>query len=261
MEQRHSSSSRKAAAARINGRKGGTKNPEVSKWNSLGHALTAVKLGVLEGKHLPEYGDYVALRAELVRLLSPVSPLDLLAIEKFTIDAWRVRRAFRYELSATEQPDAGMSAPGMPTLLRYLQLANRQFDASYARILEMCERKKIPAAAQLAVMVACNLGDEQQAASHSAAADAFPQLAPVSVEPLTTPTTGQPEGAGKGEPPAESPLQAASSSAHPSDPGDGAPEERDDWAAAAEGGQPAPSAAVSSTPAREDEQSENHGTG
>jgi hypothetical protein len=124
------------------------------------------------------------------------------------------------------------------------------------------DRSPTPAAAQLAVVVACNLGDEQQAASHSAAADAFPQLAPVSVEPLaTTPTTGQPKGARKGEPPAESPLQADSSSTHPSDPGDGAPEERDDWAAAAEGGQPAPSAAVSSTPAREDEQSENHGTG
>jgi hypothetical protein len=106
--------------------------------------------------------EYAALHAQLVRLLSPLSVQDLIAIEKFIIDAWRLRRAFRFELSATENPDAGMSSPGMPNLLRYMNSANRQFDQSYARIKEICERKRASAAAQLAVAAARVIGGNQQ---------------------------------------------------------------------------------------------------
>src|ERR1700693_2484474 len=77
-----SSTPRKAAAARVNGRKGGTKSPDISRWNDLTHACSAHKLSITEGQHLPEYGLYAALHAELIKSLGPgpISVEDRIAV-------------------------------------------------------------------------------------------------------------------------------------------------------------------------------------
>jgi hypothetical protein len=252
MEKPNSSTPKKAAAARANGRKGGTKNPDISRWNAVRHALNA-RLGIREGKHLPEYGEYAALHTQLVRLLSPLSVEDLIAIDKFIVDAWRLRRAFRFEVSATEKPDADMLSPGMPNLLRYLNSANRQFAESYARIKEICERKQTSAGAQLAAAVR-DFGVDQLTSSQPAAADTSPQSASESVEPLdTTPATGDAKDALEGEEPRHSALPVPSAF---SERGNGAGDTPHEAVqpAAAEAATPAPShAAVSWTKPGEDE--------
>ena len=180
MKKTNSSTPAKAAAARDNGRKGGTKSPKISRFNAVGHALNTKKLSILEGRHLPEYGEYASLHAELTRMLSPLTVADSVAIDKFIADAWRLRRAYRFELSATEKTDAGMLCPGMPNLLRYLNSANRQFADSYARIKEICKEKNVLAAAQLASAASRDLDGDRP--SQPDATDALSPTSPVSVE-------------------------------------------------------------------------------
>ncbi len=132
----------KAASARINGRKGGTKSPHISRWNSLKHAGTAGRLSIIEGRHLPESGEFVSMRDQLIEELARLGPLtleDLVAIDKAIVDIWRWRRAFRHELLETEQAGA-MGRPSVPTVLRYIHLADRQLTASLARIAAIRER-------------------------------------------------------------------------------------------------------------------------
>ena len=217
MENSRPSSPRKAAAARKNGNLGGTKNPDRSRWGALHHCLNAKKLTILEGKHLAEYGEYAALHAALVKALSPCSIAEFIVIEKFIADAWRLRRAFRFELSATEKPDAGMSSAGMPNLLRYMNSANRQFDESYERIKEICAHKHTSAATHLAAAVAHARGGEELTPCESTAADGLPQTASVNVEPLdSTPSTCNPENGLERQQPTHGVLPATSA-----DPGNG----------------------------------------
>jgi len=189
MEPRHSSSSRKAAAARTNGRKGGTKSPEVSRWNALRHSLNTTKLSILEGKHLPEYGECVALLTELVESLGP-GPLlveDRLIIDKYICDAWRLRRAFRRELSETEKPD-GMLSPEMVNVLRYTAVAQRAFEKSYAQIKEIRKNRGVNVSRAAAAAIDAD-GNEEPAPEPRAAVS---NTSTASVEPprkpLVTPT-------------------------------------------------------------------------
>jgi len=210
MKDKNSSTARKAAAARENGRKGGTKSPDRSRWNAVRHALNAITLTIHEGDHLPEYPQFVALHAELVKLLSPVSVLELIAIDKFVADLWRLHRAFRFELSETEKRDNGMLSPGIANVLRYLNSANRQFAESYARIMEICERKKTSAAAQLAAAATRDFGGDQLTPSQPAAADALPKTAAVNVESLdSAPIQCNPEDGGESEQPTSPPSASA----------------------------------------------------
>ena len=253
MKKPTSSTPRKAAAARENGRKGGTKNPDISRWNALRHALNA-RLGIHDGKHLPEYGVYAALHAQVVKLLSPLSILDLITINKFIADLWRLHRAFRFELSETEKPGNGMLSPGMHNLLRYSNSANRQFAESYARILELSQRKQTVAAAQLAAAAASDLDGGQQTPSKPAAAPASPQTASVIVGPFdTAPIRCKREDEIEREQPTQSapPAIQPSASAHPGDPDDGIPDEVIRSAAAAE--------ATPSTAAGEEEKGDSPG--
>jgi hypothetical protein len=264
MKKPNSSTPRKAAAARANGRKGrGPKNSNFSRWNALGHALTAVRLGILEGNHLPEYGVYAALHAQLVRLLSPLSVEDLIAIDKFIVDAWRLRRAFRFELSETEKPDNGMVSPGMSNILRYSNSANRQFAESYARIKEICKRKQASTAAQLAAAAARDLDGEQEPPSQPAAVPALPQAAAVNVESLDSASIKcNPEDEVECEQPTQSasPTTTPSASAQHGDARHGTPEEDVHPAAAAEAAQSAPSpTAASSTMVSEEGESPGEG--
>jgi hypothetical protein len=268
MEKSNSSTPRKAAAARENGRKGGTKNPDISRWNAVQHGLTAKNLTIHEGRHLAEYEQFARMRSELLQDLASLGPLsveDYVAVDKFVADAWRLVRAYRFELCETEKLDNGMLSPAMATLLRYITLANRQLAESFARVQEIRQRKEA-AAAKLAAAATRDGRADEQTASEPAAVDTVSQTATMSAEPLdTAPTSSHLEGAGQGEPPAESPLQttAASASPHPGDPAGDTPEEAVQSAAAAEAAQPAPSpAAVSSTAANEEEQkSESPGEG
>jgi hypothetical protein len=264
MEKPNSSTPRKAAAARANGRKGGTKSPDISRWNALRHALNA-RLGIHEGKHLPEYGVYATLHAQLVELLGPPSILDLITINQFIVDLWRLHRAFRFELSETEKPGNGMLSPGMHNLLRYSNSANRQFAESYARIMEICERKQTSAAAQLAAAAACDLDGRQQTRSQPTAAPASPQTASVIVEPFdSAPIRCNPEdGGGREQPaPATSPAITPSASAQPGDARHNPPEEAVPSAAVAEAAQAAPGpAAVGATNSEEEQKSGDPGQG
>lgn len=144
MEKRDSPTSRKAAAARANGRKGGTKSPDISRWNAVKHALTASKLTIREGRHLLEYGDFAAMHAQLVKELRPSTIDEAVSIDKYVTDAWRLARAFRFELSATEKAN-GFLSPAMANILRYMSTAERQYQASSARIQEIRERKQAAA--------------------------------------------------------------------------------------------------------------------
>jgi hypothetical protein len=169
MKNSNSSTPLKAAAARANGRKGGTKSPDISRWNAHRHGLNAKKLVIAEGRHLPEYGDYSALHAELVHELRPSSPEEFIAIDIHAACVWRLRRAYRFELSLTERPDAGMSSAGMPNFLRYMTLANRQYAESHLRIEEMRKRKRVSPAAPLVVAGGRDLGKLQHTPSVPAA--------------------------------------------------------------------------------------------
>jgi hypothetical protein len=144
MSRKNPSSPAKVAAARANGRKGGTKNPRISRFNALRHGLNAKKISILEGKHLPEYPVYVDLLHCLADALHPLSILEMTAVEMFVIVLWRTRRGLRFDLSITEKgDDHGMSAPGMPNLLRYLNSANRHYAECYDRVDEICRRKQV----------------------------------------------------------------------------------------------------------------------
>lgn len=210
------STPKKAAAAREHGKLGGTKNPDRSRWGALHHCLNAKKLTILEGKHLPEHGEYAALHAALVKALSPCSIAEFIVIEKFVTDTWRLRRTFRFELSATEKPDADMSSAGMPNLLRYMNSANRQFAESYERIKEICERKHASAATHQAA-AAHALSGEEPTPCESTAADGLPQTASVNPEPLdNTPSTCNPENGLERQKPTHGVLPATSA-----DPGNG----------------------------------------
>ena len=155
----------------------------------------------------------------------PISVEDLIAVDKAITDAWRLQRSFRFELSETEKLDNGMLSPAMANVLRYVNLAARQFDKSHARIKEIREQKQASALAQPAAAAAQDLGSDQQTPSHPAAADAFPHTAPITVHS---------EDALEGEEPRQSALPAPSAS---SDPGNGSgdtPEEAVHAGAAAE---------------------------
>jgi hypothetical protein len=248
MKKPNSSTPRKAAAARVNGRKGGTKSPDISRWNALTHACSAKKLSITEGKYLPEYGVYAALHAKLIKSLGPgpISVEDLIAVDKAITDAWRLQRSFRFELSETEKLDNGMLSPAMANVLRYVNLAARQFDKSHARIKEIREQKQASALAQPAAAAAQDLGSDQQTPSRPAAADAFPHTAPITVHS---------EDALEGEEPRQSALPAPSASSEPGNGAGDTPHEAVHSAAAAKAAQPAQSsAAVSSTTAIEEEQ-------
>ena len=258
---------RKAAAARANGRKGrGPLTFNYTRWNALRHALNA-RLSIIEGRHLPEYGEYAAMHAELIKSLGP-GPLfveDLIAADKLIGDAWRQRRAFRFELSESEKPDNGMLSPAMANLLRYSNLANRQLAESLARVEQIRQRKEA-AARKLAAAAVDDVRGDEQTTSDPAAVDMVSQTLPVSAEPLdTTPATSRRADAVEGEQPQESttPTTMISASADPGNPSEGTAEEAAHCAAPAEAAQPAPSpAAGSSTTASEEEQkSESPGEG
>jgi len=255
MEPRHSSSSRKAAAARTNGRKGGTKSPEVSRWNALRHSLNTTKLSILEGKHLPEYGECVALLTELVESLGP-GPLlveDRLIIDKYICDAWRLRRALRRELSETEKPD-GMLSPGMVNVLRYTAVAQRAFEKSYAQIKEIRKNRGVNVSRAAAAAIDAD-GNEEPAPEPRAAVS---NTSTASVEGFaTTQTSGHPDREAKPEESSQAPLSAAPTPApvHPDANNDGIPQDAVHSAAVSEAAQSAPRPpAASVTDASEEEQ-------
>lgn len=237
MKEPNSSTPRKAAAARVNGRKGGTKSPDISRWNALTHACSAKKLSITEGKHLPEYGVYAALHAELIKSLGPgpMSVEDRIAVDKAITDAWRLQRSFRFELSETEKPDNGMLSPAMANVLRYMNVANRQVAESWERIKKIREQRQAAAPARPAAAAAQDLVRDQQTPSEPPAAATSLQTTPESLEPLdTTPTTGHSEDALEGEEPRHSALPVPSASSEPGNGAGGTPEEAVHAGAAAE---------------------------
>ena len=194
MNEPSSSSPRKAAAARINGRKGGTKSPDRSRWNALKHGLNS-KLSLLEAKHLPEYGEIAALHNVLVRFLEPLSLVELVIVDYFVVATMRLRRALRFELSVTEKAENGMMSDAMPSLLRYLSWSHRVFEKSLARILEICEKRKVSAAAQVSTAVDQFMAGEEslsQELAVAASADSESvNLEPLDRAPFEDPSQGQ----------------------------------------------------------------------
>jgi hypothetical protein len=134
----------KSQASRNNGRK--SKGPKtargksISRWNSLKHGLYTKSLIILEGKHLTEYTDYEQLLQEIMEELKPTRVEDRLAIEKQVMDTWRLRRSFKFELTATEKEHDGMASICMPNVLRYSVMAHRQWTESHQQLCEIRER-------------------------------------------------------------------------------------------------------------------------
>ncbi len=134
----------RAAAARVNGGKSrGPRDTTRTRWNATKHLLCAKTLGILvEGKHLPEFGDIICMRKALIAELENIAPPtvgDVMIVDQLIAAVWRLRRAFRYELSETEKDDP-MAQRGLPNLLRYLALANGEFSALYDRYLAVRAR-------------------------------------------------------------------------------------------------------------------------
>lgn len=133
-------SSRKAESARANGRKGGTKNPAISRWNALRHGRYAEKLSILEGKHLPEFGHFKQMDEDLQHDLGDVPLEDRIAAEKFVVDTWRLRRCARFELEATERNHHGMAGVDMPNVLRYSGMVHRQWEQTLRHLKQIRQR-------------------------------------------------------------------------------------------------------------------------
>lgn len=135
------SSPQKAAAARENGKRGGTKNPNVSKFNALRHGRTAKKLNILEGKHRPEYGKYLQLFREFTASLGATTPEDRLAIEDMVAQTWLKGLSFRMEMEEIAKPGVLNSAAIMH-LVRYVSMRERRFDKAYERIQAIRQREE-----------------------------------------------------------------------------------------------------------------------
>jgi hypothetical protein len=136
-----SASSAKSETARKNGQKSRgpktARGKSISRWNAVKHGLTAKRLLISEGKHLNEYADYQQLLQELLEELQPTRVEDRLAIEKQVMDAWRLRRSFKFELTVTEKQYDGMASICMPNVLRYSALVHRQWAESHRQVCEI----------------------------------------------------------------------------------------------------------------------------
>ncbi len=136
MEESKPRSSRKAEAARKNGRKGGTKNPDVSRWNSLKSGVYAKKLFscLREFRHRPEYPPALELATALLERLGPPDILhveDVLIVERVAVAKLVWDRAHRFYITQTERNENGLTWAGMDRLERHLQIANHRLDCAY----------------------------------------------------------------------------------------------------------------------------------
>ncbi len=140
------SSPRKAEAARMNGRKGGTRSPERSCYNALKTGITAKKFSILrDGRKLPEYQQHVEhAKAVIQDLPGPLNIEDVDAVELAETRRLVLRRGLRALLRETEKPGSGMLSFAMPNLQRHYHAAQRQYAETFEWFKEIRKRGRAP---------------------------------------------------------------------------------------------------------------------
>ena len=126
MKIRRRSTPRSQAASRLNGKRGGTKSPWISRWNSLKHGCYVKKLSIIrEGKHRPEYGEQVESSEQLRRSLPPLHPEDLDLLNGRDLILWLEKLAFRTLLVLDANKVPGETPRGYESLLREIARLER----------------------------------------------------------------------------------------------------------------------------------------
>lgn len=107
-----------------------------SRTNSLKHGLYAQPFLILAGKHLPDYGQIECLLRAVRDELHPTCIEDTIAVEKFVVDTWRLRRSACAEF----EPGRPWGLTFFSESQRYSTMVHRQWAQSHALVKEMRNR-------------------------------------------------------------------------------------------------------------------------